>query len=1078
MLIYLFRKIKLGYNYLISQSESADEKVKSCLNNYENGLNFLKSNELHPKMQSDKAKYLIDIYYPEEDMSKWKRKCLEFDHKIKAKINWINNQINLNISKISREKQNTINSFKISISDNHSIFDKYINIKETFFCDLLSQIKEHANSLYKEVQTLINNNNINSNYTSNKVIEELINLYQGSDVNISGNSNLFKDKNKLLVANIVEETKEHVDILKNLVVKNMDTITTIFSNYHIVLVSFNEINSSFNKYENQIKELEKDIDYLNNPSIFPEAYKNSLIEVRRRLMFNKTIMSIIERMHEILNKESENRKYFISKFGKYLTNDYLPSLKRVDIKLTIDFKNNQELTRLPDLLISDDDEEYKKFNCLLSRLDVKIGQNISGNAISSINANSNPRLIIENVDTSNLNNKQVISNSSNVLNVNDLEVNKLDTNIVNSSNNNNINQANYLINNLEVSSSNNSNNHNPQSSIIKELSETGIESLEGYFRIIRIRNKELEQKLNFKDTEYKKIENNLIEKELKLNKVIEETDKLSDTFTSIENNYLKQMSIKDQRIEEKTKEINNLLNKIFEKQSLNSKGEISGDCNIINYNKKCEMCIYNLKNNVNSSNNSNSVQDSWPSYVYSLNNQLLNANNQISSLDNLNRELAADISFIKLTFFNNLNRITSIKNTDIAKLKEINESKITENEECFKIAKLKVEEEAKLKVSFIENNLNEIKKELNKFKKELEVKNHINNKLQQEVTENKEKIKTNNEYYNNIISNLKIELDKKNKEISNLKEEKYSEINKIKTEFNNQLNEKQDEIIKLNRLFNKTTADLKSEVLEYSALCEKQDNLLKEKILDLEKKEYELNNLEEVFKKFKNQKESELQSLQLLFNNLEKENKDYKMQLEESRNKLNNSFDKTISKDTNNKNNNEINLDYNFNYNNDLLATKDNINSTTNNYSNNDLYLNTVKISNNNTNDNSNSNNKINNYNVYNCTRKNFNEESEITKVSQENFYYDYSTTKIASLENNGLTQYNTTKLFSDVEELVNIKKLEKGIRCLFVPFSEGLYVPIMLNKIDYNSEEGKVYKCQYILSISNFDSNLKELIL
>lgn len=42
---------------------------------YEEALIKLKKIELHPSLQSDQKKYLIDIYFNEDKMQKWKKKC-------------------------------------------------------------------------------------------------------------------------------------------------------------------------------------------------------------------------------------------------------------------------------------------------------------------------------------------------------------------------------------------------------------------------------------------------------------------------------------------------------------------------------------------------------------------------------------------------------------------------------------------------------------------------------------------------------------------------------------------------------------------------------------------------------------------------------------------------------------------------------------------------------------------------------------------------------------------------------------------------------------------------------------------
>jgi hypothetical protein len=78
----------------------------------------------------------------------------------------------------------------------------------------------------------------------------------------------------------------------------------------------------------------------------------------------------------------------------------------------------------------------------------------------------------------------------------------------------------------------------------------------------------------------------------------------------------------------------------------------------------------------------------------------------------------------------------------------------------------------------------------------------------------------------------------------------------------------------------------------------------------------------------------------------------------------------------------------------------------------------------------------------------------------------------------------NLTKLFED--ELINIKKLEKGIRCIFVPHSPGVYVsislsnshldPILLNEVNY--EVNKYFSCNAILNLESMDAELKELLM
>lgn len=69
--------------------------------------------------------------------------------------------------------------------------------------------------------------------------------------------------------------------------------------------------------------------------------------------------------------------------------------------------------------------------------------------------------------------------------------------------------------------------------------------------------------------------------------------------------------------------------------------------------------------------------------------------------------------------------------------------------------------------------------------------------------------------------------------------------------------------------------------------------------------------------------------------------------------------------------------------------------------------------------------------------------------------------------------------------------RLEKGVKAIFVPHSAGIYVCINLNSVannyitDNNSQgnydsnyENKFFKCNAILSLEYFDSDLKELLM
>jgi hypothetical protein len=123
----------------------------------------------------------------------------------------------------------------------------------------------------------------------------------------------------------------------------------------------------------------------------------------------------------------------------------------------------------------------------------------------------------------------------------------------------------------------------------------------------------------------------------------------------------------------------------------------------------------------------------------------------------------------------------------------------------------------------------------------------------------------------------------------------------------------------------------------------------------------------------------------------------------------------------------------------------------------------------------------LNELNKFFCTADNNNYLSDIkTDMTTEN-YMNYNTLTMA------ITQTHLQK-YLDSEEIVNIKKLEKGVRTIFVPHSPGVYTAIHLSmtttgtmqnatNFDSNYEVNKFFKCNAILNIDSFDAELKELL-
>ena len=84
-------------------------------------------------------------------------------------------------------------------------------------------------------------------------------------------------------------------------------------------------------------------------------------------------------------------------------------------------------------------------------------------------------------------------------------------------------------------------------------------------------------------------------------------------------------------------------------------------------------------------------------------------------------------------------------------------------------------------------------------------------------------------------------------------------------------------------------------------------------------------------------------------------------------------------------------------------------------------------------------------------------------------------------------TKYNTNDLTLSMpieEDIIYYKKIEKGLRCIFVPFSENIFVCINLSEnLVEGGEEKDIYPqtnydCKYILDLNSFNQELSKIIV
>ena len=86
-------------------------------------------------------------------------------------------------------------------------------------------------------------------------------------------------------------------------------------------------------------------------------------------------------------------------------------------------------------------------------------------------------------------------------------------------------------------------------------------------------------------------------------------------------------------------------------------------------------------------------------------------------------------------------------------------------------------------------------------------------------------------------------------------------------------------------------------------------------------------------------------------------------------------------------------------------------------------------------------------------------------------------------IENTSYSNTNDLTFPLDNEDIIYYKKIEKGLRCIFVPFYENIFVCINLSENMLGEKKGELphfsnYDCKYILDLNSFNNDLSKIIV
>ena len=349
------------------QSEAIDENKKLSeikeinVKKLEEGLDILRKQELHPLLQKNDSKHLIDIYFDVKNMETKKDENLKNEEIIIKFTKEKTAQYINETKKFIKEKGKSIADIQSEMNDLSRDYDNgfnnLINEPNKIHENLMQDFLYFRQSLLIIFEYL-NNNNHPDNDNNNISSPQETKSFDDSCEQISILKNKYNDFSTL---NQLQTKLEPINQIYSKMRKSFENlalkINKIFNTLYTIYKTIGELSEKFNVIKQQSINLEECFNQLQNPSKFPMAYEQSLDEIKRRIIFNCKIKKYFSIIENLVKNETELRKNFKTKYGIYLPNipnNFFSCLKNYEPIVKLEINTNDELNKFPKFISEDE----------------------------------------------------------------------------------------------------------------------------------------------------------------------------------------------------------------------------------------------------------------------------------------------------------------------------------------------------------------------------------------------------------------------------------------------------------------------------------------------------------------------------------------------------------------------------------------------------------------------------------------------------------------------------------------------------------------------------------------------------
>ena len=236
--------------------------------------------------------------------------------------------------KLLKEKSQLAHSLISDLGGDFSIFkSKLLNMKEIFNSNLYNSNPNYVISINDACDTIKQLNEKYSNITS-------LRSFQIS----------------------LETLGEYTNKMKNSIEGFSVKINELFINLNNIKRSIDICIDKLNNLSIKFNDINKDFVYLLSPNNFLKSYNKTLLEIKRKTIFNYKILQQIDKIKAMVYQENYLRDIFLKENEKNVTNDF-KKIFNFESKFEFKYDCPQKNFDLPNVFLEGEKEEMlKSFN--------------------------------------------------------------------------------------------------------------------------------------------------------------------------------------------------------------------------------------------------------------------------------------------------------------------------------------------------------------------------------------------------------------------------------------------------------------------------------------------------------------------------------------------------------------------------------------------------------------------------------------------------------------------------------------------------------------------------------------------